>query len=130
MAEKIALDEIVATIENLSALELADLAKKLEDKFGVQGMMAPVGMPAAGAPAAAGAEKKEEKTTFDVILKGAGSNKIQAIKEVRAITNLGLKEAKDLVESLPKPLKEKVTKEEADEVKKKMEGIGAEVEIK
>ena len=128
--EKNVLDEIVEKIEKLSAIELSELAKKLEEKFGVEGMMAPVGM-VAGAPAAgATEEKKEEKTTFDVILKSYGSNKIQAIKEVRAITNLGLKEAKELVESVPKPIKEKVSKEEAEEIKKKLEAIGAEVEIK
>ena len=128
--EKNVLDEIVEKIEKLSAIELSELAKKLEEKFGVEGMMAPVGM-VAGAPAAGVTEeKKEEKTTFDVILKSYGSNKIQAIKEVRAITNLGLKEAKELVESVPKPIKEKVSKEEAEEIKKKLEAIGAEVEIK
>jgi len=128
--EKNLIDEIVEKVEQLSALELSDLAKKLEDKFGVAGMMAPVGVAAAAGQAAAGEEKKEEKTAFDVILKTFGSNKIQAIKEVRGMTELGLKEAKELIESLPKPIKEKVTKEEADEVKAKMEAIGAEVEIK
>jgi large subunit ribosomal protein L7/L12 len=129
--EKNVIDEIVEKIEQLSALELSDLAKQLEDKFGVAGMMAPVGMAAAaGQPAAGGEEKKEEKTLFDVVLKTFGSNKIQAIKEVRAMTNLGLKEAKDLIEALPKPIKEKVSKEEAAEIKAKMEAIGAEVEVK
>ncbi|MCD6408500.1 50S ribosomal protein L7/L12 [bacterium] len=128
--EKNVLDEIVEKIEKLSAIELSELAKKLEEKFGVEGMMAPVGM-VAGAPATGTTEEqKEEKTTFDVILKSYGSNKIQAIKEVRAITNLGLKEAKELVESVPKPIKEKVSREEAEEIKKKLEAIGAEVEIK
>jgi len=129
MAEKNVLDEIVKKIEKLSAIELSELAKKLEEKFGVEGMMAPVGVVAGGA-AGGGEEKKEEKTTFDVILKSFGSNKIQTIKEVRAITNLGLKEAKELVESAPKPIKEKVSKEEAEEIKKKLETVGAEVEIK
>ncbi len=130
-AEKKVLDEIVEKIEKLSALELSELAKKLEEKFGVEGMMAPVGgMTASVAQAPATGEKKEEKTTFDVILKTFGANKIQAIKEVRALTNLGLKEAKDLVESLPKPIKEKVNKEEAEDIKKKMVAIGAEVEVK
>ena len=123
------LDGIVEAIGKLSAVELSELAKKLEDTFGVQGMMAPMGAAPAAAPAA-GEAAKEEQTSFDIILKAAGSNKIQAIKEVRAITNLGLKEAKDLVETLPKPLKEKVGKEEADEIKKRMESIGAEIEIK
>jgi len=130
-AEKKVLDEIVEKIEKLSALELSDLAKRLEEKFGVEGMMAPVGAAgAAVAQASDGGEKKEEKTTFDVILKTFGTNKIQAIKEVRALTNLGLKEAKELVESLPKPIKEKATKEEADDIKKKMATIGAELEVK
>ncbi|MCD6220867.1 50S ribosomal protein L7/L12 [bacterium] len=129
MAEKNVLDEIVKKIEKLSAIELSELAKKLEEKFGVEGMMAPVGVVAGGA-AGGEEEKKEEKTTFDVILKSFGSNKIQTIKEVRAITNLGLKEAKELVESAPKPIKEKVSKEEAEEIKKKLETVGAEVEIK
>ena len=129
MAEKNVLDEIVKKIEKLSAIELSELAKKLEEKFGVEGMMAPVGVVAGGATGGE-EEKKEEKTTFDVILKSFGSNKIQTIKEVRAITNLGLKEAKELVESAPKPIKEKVSKEEAEEIKKKLETVGAEVEIK
>jgi len=129
MAKK-GIDAIAEEIANLTVAEAAELAKLLEEKFGVQGMMAPVAM--AGAPAGATAQtaKEEEKSSFDVILKSPGSNKIQAIKEVRAITNLGLKEAKDLVESLPKPLKEKVSKEEAEEIKKKLAAIGAEVEIK
>jgi len=123
------IDEIIEKIEKLSVLEVAELAKKLEEKFGVSGMVAPIGVsvPPQQTPTAA---PVEEKTTFDVILKSAGSNKIQTIKEVRAITNLGLKEAKDLVESLPKTLKEKVSKEEAEEIKKKLQAIGAEVEIK
>ncbi|MCM8785221.1 MAG: 50S ribosomal protein L7/L12 [Candidatus Omnitrophica bacterium] len=128
-AEKRVIDEIVEKIEKLSVLEVAELAKKLEEKFGVSGMVAPVVGVSSQQPVAASAPQ-EAKTTFDVILKNAGSNKIQTIKEVRAITNLGLKEAKDLVESLPKPIKEKVSKEEAEEIKKKLEAIGAEVEIK
>ncbi|HDN97962.1 MAG TPA: 50S ribosomal protein L7/L12 [bacterium] len=123
------IDEIVESISNLSALELSELAKKLEEKFGIEGMMAPVGVGMV-APQPAAEEKKEEKKTFDVILKSFGSSKIQVIKEVRSITNLGLKEAKELVESLPKPVKEKVSKEEAEEIKKKLESVGAEVEIK
>jgi large subunit ribosomal protein L7/L12 len=127
--EKNIIDEIVEKIEKLSVLEVAELAKKLEEKFGVSGMVAPVAV-ASTAQQTQTAAPTEEKTTFDVILKSAGSNKIQTIKEVRAITNLGLKEAKDLVESLPKTLKEKVSKEEAEEIKKKLQAIGAEVEIK
>lgn len=125
------LEEIVEKIENLTALQLSELAQKLEEKFGVEGMMANVGAMGAGAGQAGAVEEaKEEKATADVILKTFGSNKIQAIKEVRAITNLGLKEAKDLVESLPKPIKENIAKEEAEEIKKKLEAIGAEVEVK
>jgi len=124
------LDEIVEKIASLSALDLATLTRKIEEKFGVQGMVAPVGLVAGAAQAQPAEEKAPEKSTFDIILKSAGSNKIQTIKEVRAITNLGLKEAKDLVEGAPKTLKEKVSKEEAEEIKKKMESIGAEVEIR
>jgi len=129
MAKK-GVETIAEEIANLTVAEAAELAKLLEEKFGVQGMMAPVAMAGAPAGGAAAEEKKEEKSSFDVILKSAGSNKIQAIKEVRAITSLGLKEAKDLVESLPKPIKEKVSREEAEEIQKKMAAIGAEVEIK
>ncbi len=127
--EKNVLDEIVEKIEKLTAVELSELAKKLEDKFGVEGMIGPVAV-ASTSGVAGEEEKKEEKTTFDVVLKGYGSNKIQVIKEVRAVTNLGLKEAKELVESVPKPIKEKISKEEAEEIKKKLETVGAEVEIK
>ncbi|MCM8815603.1 MAG: 50S ribosomal protein L7/L12 [Candidatus Omnitrophica bacterium] len=126
--KKLSVDVLVDAIGSLTAIELADLAKKLEDKFGVQPVMAT----AAAVPATAAqqsAAPAEEKTSFNVILKSFGSNKIQVIKEVRAITSLGLKEAKDLVESLPKPLKEKVSKEEAEEIKKKLEAAGATVEL-
>lgn len=129
--EKNVLDEIVEKIEKLSVLELSELAKKLEEKFGVGGMMVPAGVMSGPVGSTQTAEeKKEEKTVFDVILKSAGTNKIQAIKVVREITNLGLKEAKEFVESLPKPIKEKVSKEEANEIKNRMAAIGAEVEIK
>ncbi|MDD3726025.1 MAG: 50S ribosomal protein L7/L12 [Candidatus Ratteibacteria bacterium] len=129
--EKNVLDEIVEKIEKLSALELADLAKRLEEKFGIEGMMAPAAVMSTPAGSTATAEeKKEEKTTFDVIMKSAGANKIQAIKVVREITNLGLKEAKEFVESLPKPIKEKASKEEVEEIKNKMTAIGAEIEVK
>lgn len=127
--KKISVEELIDVIGELTAVELADLAKKLEDKFGVQPMMAAAPV-AAGAASAEQAEAKEEKTSFDVVLTGFGANKIQVIKEVRAITNLGLKEAKDLVEALPKPLKEKIAKEEADEIKKKLEAVGGTVELK
>lgn len=132
MAEekKISVDALVDAIGSLTAIELADLAKKLEDKFGVQPVVATAGLAPATVATEQAAAPAEEKTTFDVILTSFGSNKIQVIKEVRAITNLGLKEAKDLVESLPKPLKEKVSKEEAEEIKKKLEAAGATVEVK
>jgi len=128
--KKHSVEELVDVIGGLSGIELADLAKQLEDKFGIQPVMAQ----AVAGPVSAAADQQaapaEEKTSFDVILTNFGSNKIQVIKEVRALTSLGLKEAKDLVESLPKPLKEKVNKEEADEIKKKMEAVGAAVEVK
>ncbi|MCX7705916.1 MAG: 50S ribosomal protein L7/L12 [bacterium] len=128
--KKISVDALVEAIGSLTAVELADLAKKLEDKFGVQPVIATAGPVTATVSAEQKPSPPEEKTSFDVILTGFGSNKIQVIKEVRAITNLGLKEAKDLVESLPKPLKEKVSKEEAEEIKKKLEAAGATVEVK
>ncbi|MCM8759414.1 MAG: 50S ribosomal protein L7/L12 [Candidatus Omnitrophica bacterium] len=132
MAEekKFSVDALVDAIGSLTAIELADLAKKLEEKFGVQPVVAAAGPVTSTVTAEQVSAPVEEKTTFDVILTSFGSNKIQVIKEVRAITNLGLKEAKDLVESLPKPLKEKVSKEEADEIKKKLEAVGATVEVK
>jgi len=121
--------EIVEAISNLTVLELAELVKALEEKFGVTAA-APVvaAAPAAAAPAAA--PPVEEQTEFDVILKSAGANKIQVIKVVREITGLGLKEAKDLVDGAPKPVKEKVSKQEAEAIKAKLTEVGAEVEIK
>ena len=119
--------EIIAAIENMTILELADLVKAMEEKFGVSAA-APVA--AAGAAAAAPAEAAEEKTEFDVVLKNAGSEKIKVIKEVRAITGLGLKEAKEAVEGAPKTLKEAVSKEDAEKIKAKLVEVGAEVEIK
>ena len=124
------LEDIAKTIEGLTALELSELVKGLEDRLGIQAA-APVAFAAGGAaPAAGGAAPAEEKTTFDVILANVGANKISVIKEVRAATSLGLKEAKDLVESAPKPVKEGATKEEAEELKKKLEAVGAKVELK
>lgn len=121
------IDDVIKTIEGLSVLELSDLVKALEDKFGVAAMPAM----AVGAMAAPGAgQEVEEKLTFNVILAEVGANKIAVIKEVRAVTNLGLKEAKDLVDSAPKPIKENVPKEEANEIKKKVEAAGAKVELK
>lgn len=125
-SEKI--EALISTIETLSVLELNDLVKALEDKFGVSA--APVAVAGAAAPAAAAAAPAEEKTEFDVILTGAGSNKIAVIKEVRAITGLGLKEAKDLVEGTPKALKEAAPKEEAEAIKKQIEAAGGTVELK
>ncbi len=121
------LAELVKSIEQLTALELSDLVKALETKFGISAA-APMMMagPAAGAAAAAPAEVQ---TSFKVVLKEAGANKINVIKEVRAITNLGLKEAKDLVEGAPKTVKEDATKEEAEDLKKKLEAAGAKVEL-
>jgi large subunit ribosomal protein L7/L12 len=127
------LEEVVKTIEGLTALELSELVKALEDKFGIQAA-APMasGMIMAGAPGVAAGQTAvvEEKTAFDVILVEAGANKIAVIKEVRAATSLGLKEAKDLVEAAPKPVKEGATKEEAEELKKKLEAVGAKVQLK
>ncbi len=124
------LNALVDQLSGLTVLEAADLAKKLEEKWGVTAA-APVAMAMpAGGGAAGAAPAAEAKTTFDVVLKEAGANKINVIKEVRAITNLGLKEAKDLVEGAPKTVKEGATKEEADEMKKKLEAAGAKVELK
>ena len=119
-------EQVIEWLSNQTVLEVADLVKKLEEKWGVSAA-APVAA-AVAAPVDVAAE--EEKTEFDVILKSFGGNKIAVIKEVRAITSLGLKEAKDLVEGAPKLVKEGTTKEDAEEVKKKLEGAGAEVEIK
>ena len=124
------LEELAKAIEGLTALELADLVKGLEDRLGIQAAAPmPMGMMMGGAPAAAAAAV-EEKTTFDVVLKEIGTNKIAVIKEVRAATNLGLKEAKDLVEAAPKTVKEALPKAEAEDLKKKLETAGAKVEIK
>ncbi|MBL4644844.1 MAG: 50S ribosomal protein L7/L12 [Rhizobiales bacterium] len=120
------LDKIVEDLSSLSVLEAAELSKLLEEKWGVS-----AAAPVAAAAAAGGAgEAVEEKTEFDVMLVGIGEKKINVIKEVRAITGLGLKEAKDLVEAAPKAVKEGVSKDEAEEVKKKLEAAGATVELK
>ena len=121
--------EVVDYLANMTVLELSTLIKELEEKFGVSAA-APVAMMAAGPMAAEAAPAAEEQTEFDVILTVCGPNKIQVIKEVRAVTNLGLKEAKEAVENVPTTLKEAVTKAEAEEVKKKVEAQGATVEIK
>jgi len=125
------LEEIAKQIEGLTALELSDLVKGLEDRLGIQAAAPmPAGMMMAAGPAGGGAAEEEEKTSFDVVLAEIGATKISVIKEVRAATNLGLKEAKDLVEGAPKAVKEGVTKDEAEELKKKLEGAGAKVELK
>ncbi len=124
------MDELIQTIEQMTVLELSQLVKALEDRFGVTAA-APVAVAAAPAPgAAAPAAEEEEKTAFDVVLTEVGPNKIQVIKAVRELTNLGLKEAKDLVESAPKAVKEGVNKEEAEAAKAKLEEAGAKVEVK
>ena len=121
-------DKIIEAVDGLTVLELSELVEALQEKYGVSAA-APVA--AAAAPgAAAEAAPEEEKTAFDVILTGAGEKKIQVIKVVRAMTSLGLKEAKDLVESAPQPIKQGVNKEEAEDVKAKLEAEGASVEIK
>lgn|SRR5512132_1807656 len=122
------LEQLADQLSTLTVLEAAQLSKMLEEKWGVSAA-APVAV-AAAAPAAAAAEPAEEQTEFDVVLTVVGDKKINVIKEVRAVTNLGLKEAKDLVESAPKTVKEAVKKEEAEQIKKKLEEAGATVEIK
>jgi large subunit ribosomal protein L7/L12 len=124
-------DQLIETISNMTVLELSELIKKIEDKFGVTAA-APVAFAAAPAPAAGGAAAAaaEEKTEFNVVLADAGANKINVIKEVRTLTGLGLKEAKDLVEGAPKTVKEGVAKDEAEKIKKALEAAGAKVEIK
>ena len=121
------LNKIVEDLSSLTVLEAAELSKLLEDKWGVSAA-APVAV--AAAPASGGEAPAEEKSEFDVVLSEAGSNKIAVIKEVRTITGLGLKEAKDLVEGAPKPLKQGVKKEDAEAMKKTLEGAGAKVELK
>jgi large subunit ribosomal protein L7/L12 len=122
------LQKIVDDLSGLTVLEAAELSKMLEEKWGVSAA-APVAV-AAAPGAAAAAPAAEEKTEFTVVLAGAGAQKINVIKEVRAITGLGLKEAKDLVEAAPKPVKEGVSKDEAEKIKKQLEGAGASVELK
>ncbi|HWO70645.1 MAG TPA: 50S ribosomal protein L7/L12 [Actinomycetota bacterium] len=128
--KKLSTDELLEQFKGMTLLELSEFVKKFEETFEVQAAVAaPVAAaPAAGAPAAA--EEAEEKTEFDVILTSAGDKKIQVIKEVRALTNLGLKEAKDLVDGAPKPVLERVNKETAEKAKEQLEAAGATVEIK
>ncbi len=121
-------DDVIEFIANMSVLELSELVTEMEDKFGVSAA-APVAIAAAG-PADGAAGPAEEKTEFDVVLIGHGEKKIAVIKEVRAITGLGLKDAKELVDGLPKPVKEGVPKDEAEKVKAQLEEAGAQVEVK
>ena len=122
-------EDFVKSVEGLTVLELADLVKALEEKFGVQANMPMMVAQAAGGAGGA-APAQEEKSIFSVVLVNAGASKIAVIKEVRTMTSLGLKEAKDLVDAAPKPVKEGVPKEEAEEMKKKLEAAGATVELK
>ena len=128
MSENITKDEIVEFISNMTVLELSDFVKELEEKFGVSAA-APVAI-AAAVPGGEQKEEDEEQTEFDVVLKEIGDKKIQVIKEVRAITGLGLKEAKAVVDSAPGPVKEGISKEEAESIKTELENAGAIVEIK
>jgi large subunit ribosomal protein L7/L12 len=127
MSANISKDDLISAIEKMTVLELSNLVKELETKFGVT---AAAPMAFAAGPAAGGGAAAEEKTEFSVVLTAAGDKKIEVIKEVRAITGLGLKEAKDLVEGAPKPLKDGVAKKDAEEMKKKLEAVGAKVDIK
>jgi len=129
MAEKITKEDVIKFIENMTVIELSELVKELEQRLGVTAA-APVAVAAVAPGAAAPAAAEEEKTEFDVVLTGFGEQKIQVIKVVRALTGLGLKEAKDLVEGVPKPVKEGVSKAEAEDMKKKLEEVGGTVEIK
>jgi len=122
--------DVIDFIANMTVLDLSELVKELEEKFGVSAAAPMAMMAAAPVDAGGGAAAAEEKTEFDVILISSGDKKIQVIKEVRAITSLGLKDAKDLVDSLPKPVKEGVTKEEAEKFKAQLEEAGAQVELK
>jgi large subunit ribosomal protein L7/L12 len=124
-------EDVIKYIEEMPVLELAELVKELEDRFGVSAAPLAVGLAPAAAPGGAAAPAEEEKVEFDIVLTGfAGDKKIQVIKAVREVTNLGLKEAKDLVEGAPQTVKEKITKEETDKIKQKLEEAGGTVEIK
>lgn len=127
MSTNISKEDLISAIESMTVLELSNLVKELETKFGVS---AAAPMAFAAAPGAGGGAAAEEKTEFTVVLAAAGDKKIEVIKEVRAITGLGLKEAKDLVEGAPKTLKDGIAKKDAEEMKKKLEAVGAKVEIK
>jgi len=125
-ADKSKKDEIIKAIGQMNVLELSNLVKELREEFGIEALATPTVAQASGAPE----KEEEEKTEFDVILSEIGSKKIQVIKEVRKLTSLGLKEAKDLVEQAPKPVREKILKEEALKIKETLEAVGAKVEIK
>jgi len=127
---KLSKEEILESIESMTVMELSQLIKDLESKFGVTAAAVPMAATAGAGAAATGAPQQEEQTEFNVILAGVGDKKIQVIKEVRAITGLGLKEAKDLVEGAPKAVKSGVSKAEAEELKAKLEAVGATIEIK
>jgi large subunit ribosomal protein L7/L12 len=130
--KKLALEDIIEAIDSMTVLELNELVKALEEKYGVTAA-APVAVAAAGGPAAAGGEAagaEEEKTEFDVVLLAAGDRKVQVIREVKAVTGLGLKEAKALVDDAPKAVKEKLSKDEADKVAEQLRDAGAQIEIK
>ena len=128
---KVNVDEVLDSIESWTVLDLNKLVKGIEEKFGVSAAaMAPVAVAGGGGAAGGAAPAAEEKATFDVILAEVGANKIQVIKELRAVTTLGLKEAKDLVDAAPKPVKNGASKEEANSIKQKLEAVGAKVELK
>ncbi len=126
----VAKEEILDAVSNMTVLELSELIKQMEEKFGVSAAAAPVAVVAAGGAAASSEGGAEEKTEFDVVLSAAGDKKVAVIKVVRAVTSLGLKEAKDLVDGAPKTVKESVDKKEAEDLKKQLEEAGASVEIK
>lgn len=123
-------EQVLEIVKGMTVLELAELVKKFEEEFGVSAAAAVVAAPVGAAPAAEAAAPEEEKTEFDVILVDAGANRVSVIKTVRELTGLGLKEAKELVEAAPKPIKEKVTKEDAAKAKEALEKAGAKVEVK
>ena len=123
-------EDVFGWIEKASIVDINDLVQELEEKFGITAMAAPVAVPGAGAGGGAGEAAVEEKTEFEAVLTAVGDKKINVIKAVREVTSLGLKEAKDLVEAAPKAIKEGISKEEAEEIKKKFEEAGATVEIK
>jgi large subunit ribosomal protein L7/L12 len=129
MATKVTKDDVISFIENMTVIELSEMVKELEEKFGVSAAAAAMPVTASGGADAA-APESEEKTEFNVVLTSVGDKKIQVIKEVRAITGLGLKEAKELVDNAPNPVKEGIPEKDAEEIKQKLEEVGASVEVK